>query len=136
MCGAVECLNETGVCTPMSTDMGGGCGNCGKQTCTCQTDCTWSAYTCTDEGACAAGTMQSQPCGNCGSQSRTCSASCTWGAWSACSGEGACKPGNTQSQGCGNCGSQSRTATAPATGELMEGAAASTAASRARRRAR
>jgi hypothetical protein len=97
------------------------CGNCGTHSRTCNNG-VWSTWsTCTGQGACAPGSVQTcattgaqltcdtkcqwsgtcpnatcegpttQACGNCGRQSRRC-ANGTWTAWSDCAGEGVCKP--------------------------------------------
>ena len=86
------------------------CGNCGKQTRSCTSQCQWSGWSsCAGQGPCAPGDMGSQSCGNCGQQSRSCGGSCQWGAWSTCDGQGECKPGQKESMKCGLCGNDSRT---------------------------
>ena len=94
-CSGGSCV---GVCSPGSTQSQD-CGNCGNQSRTCQSGCTWpvSWESCTDEGVCSPGSTQSQDCGDCGTQSSTCQSDCTWGSWGSCTGEGVCSPGSTLS---------------------------------------
>jgi hypothetical protein len=73
------------------------CGNCGSQTRTCSSSCSWGTWgTCTGVGVCSPGSTQA--CGNCGTQ--VCSSTCAWGA---CTGEGVCTPGTTRTCTVGSC---------------------------------
>jgi hypothetical protein len=111
-------------CTPGQTDRGGACGRCGTEVRTCQGDCTWGAFTCTDEGACSPGATDSGgSCGRCGTEVRTCQSDCTWGGF-ACTGEGVCTPGATDSasRSCGNCSSGTQTRTRTCTSSCTWGA--------------
>lgn len=86
-----------------------GCGNCGSQSRTCKSNCTWGGWSgCQGQGACAPGASQSDGCGNCGTRTRSCQSNCAWSGWSSCQGQGACAPGANQSEGCGNCGIRAR----------------------------
>lgn len=78
-----------------------GCGNCGMQTRSCNTESgQWTPWgSCVGSGACSPG--QTRTCA--GASSVTCTASCMW---PPC---GACVTGATESQRCGNCGTQTHT---------------------------
>lgn len=81
----VEC-ETTCACTAGQTQTEN-CGNCGKRSRTCGSNCQWGSWSsCSGQGECAAGAKQSETCGDCGTRTRTCSSSCKWGAFAGCEG--------------------------------------------------
>ena len=120
-CGDSKCdTNDGENCQTCKQDCGAGdgcspgqtksqpCGNCGTQTKTCDSSCSWGSWgSCTGEGECSPGqTGSSQNCGNCGTKVQKCNSSCQW-EWGSCTGEGDCSPGQTgSSQDCGKCGTK------------------------------
>lgn len=63
------------------------CGNCGRHTRTCQSNCRWGNWgPCEGQGVCAAGSSEARACCDCGTQTRVCSSTCSWGDWSGCAG--------------------------------------------------
>jgi hypothetical protein len=82
-------------CSPGAVENGDPCGDCGHQERTCNVDCTWSAWSCVDEGVCSEGQVEyGSVCGNCGRQKRVCQSNCSWGAWS-CVDQGVCSESDT-----------------------------------------
>jgi MYXO-CTERM domain-containing protein len=103
------------VCTSGQTQSQS-CGQCGKQTRTCNSSGQWGTWgTCGGEGPCAANKTDTQTCGSGGHQTRTCDKTCQWGAWSACAGGTECSPGKTETQPCPD-PTRSRTRTCSASG--------------------
>ncbi|MBI5532974.1 MAG: hypothetical protein HY898_09680 [Deltaproteobacteria bacterium] len=100
----------TGECTAGWPDEQA-CGNCGKQTRTCDSQCKWGPWgACSGEGICASGTAETAgACGNCGTNTRTCEG-CQWGGY-ACMNQGECTPGQVElgwKLGCGVTGAAFR----------------------------
>jgi len=103
------------VCTSGQTQSQS-CGQCGKQTRTCNSSGQWGTWgTCGGEGPCAANKTDTQTCGSGGHQTRTCDKTCQWGAWSACAGGTEFSPGKTETQPCPD-PTRSRTRTCSASG--------------------
>lgn len=82
-----QCLGETGVCVPGSTETAA-CGNCGTLTKTCNQYCAWSSSTCGGQptNSCSPGTTEYSTAG-CTSpntyRSKTCGTACTWSPFTA-----------------------------------------------------
>jgi N-acetylneuraminic acid mutarotase len=79
------CTGEVGDCTPLDT-RSTACGRCGKRTETCSPKCAWDKGTCTGEGLCNPGDVETEYSCSTARQTktRTCDSTCAWSAWSAC----------------------------------------------------
>ena len=86
-----QCLGETGVCVPGSTETAE-CGNCGTLTKTCNQYCAWSSSTCGGQptNSCAPGTTEYSTAGCTAPntyRNKTCGTACTWGSFTAACAE-------------------------------------------------
>jgi N-acetylneuraminic acid mutarotase len=79
------CTGEVGDCTPLEA-RSTPCGKCGKRAETCSPKCVWEKSTCTDEGLCNPGDVETEySCPTARqTKTRTCDSTCTWGTLSAC----------------------------------------------------
>ncbi|MBI2377689.1 MAG: hypothetical protein HYV07_27050 [Deltaproteobacteria bacterium] len=101
------------------------CGSCGMRTRTC-TGGTWSQFgSCSVEGECSPGSVDTRACATAGTESRMCDAACHWGAYGGCTGECAgadtrsCYDGPSGTDGVGQCAAGSQACTAGAWGLCM-----------------